>query len=123
MFGSAFQGTRALDTDTVVTTKTLSEEFGLAPRVFKDIIDAVQARNTKGHEVKIFLSFVEIYNDKLRDLLVSSGDSTWGIEEYTTSSNSSFSNPGTTGGSSSEALKVREHPIFGPYIENLQKVD
>ncbi len=54
-----------------------------------------------GDDVRITLSFVEIYNEKIRDLLATTD------------------NPSST---TSQPLRVREHPVIGPYIEGVTKL-
>ena len=113
-------------------TDVITPELGLIPRVFSDIVTLVQDRD--GGDTKLYFSFVEIYNEKIRDLLA---DSSAGIADSrdnhsvsVTSTPSSYYKPQIStpqqqhqGQNPGESLKVREHPIFGPYIENLQKVE
>lgn len=76
----------------------ISEEMGLVPRVFSDIVEGL-FRKDFCQDVKITLSFMEIYNEKIKDLLC---DEANGI---------------------SPPLKVREHPVLGPYVEGLTKAE
>ena len=71
----------------------LGAEAGLIPRVFTEIVNSL---DPDLHRLTI--SFLEIYNDKLRDLLSDSNE-----EEV--------------------QLRVREHPSLGTYVENLAKVE
>lgn len=87
----------------------LTTETGLVARIFHDIIVAIKSSRIKIPNNRIFFSFLEIYNDKVIDLLNDAAlDSTF-----------------TNGAHQlqAEGLKVREHPAYGPYCENLQKVE
>jgi DNA repair exonuclease SbcCD ATPase subunit len=87
----------------------LSESSGLIPRVLTDIF-AGFGKDTSLSDTRITLSFLEIYNEKIRDLLVTaSADKAW-------ASDSSDAALGS-------ALKVREHPYLGPYVEGLLKAE
>jgi len=72
------------------------EEEGVIPRICRDMfhrIDGIQ--NDKLMQCTVEVSYLEIYNERVRDLL----------------------NPSTKGN-----LKVREHPATGPYVEDLAKL-
>lgn len=72
------------------------KEVGIIPNICQDMfsrIDAIQADATTKCTVEV--SYLEIYNERVRDLL----------------------NPSTKGN-----LKVREHPSTGPYVEDLAKL-
>jgi len=75
----------------------LVESAGLAPRVFMEVVERVLADPDIANDTRITISFLEIYQEKLRDCLVSSDEAV--------------------------DLKVREHPALGPYVENLQKIE
>lgn len=72
------------------------EEAGVIPRIcqnmFERITDFVKDKNLS---YTVEVSYLEIYNERVRDLL----------------------NPSTKGN-----LKVREHPSTGPYVEDLSKL-
>ncbi|KAI9701921.1 MAG: kinesin-like protein Klp8 [Candelina mexicana] len=71
-------------------------EVGIIPRICKEMfsrIDELQEDNSFSCTVEV--SYLEIYNERVRDLL----------------------NPTTKGN-----LKVREHPLLGPYVEDLAKL-
>ncbi|KAH8149583.1 uncharacterized protein LAJ45_06212 [Morchella importuna] len=72
------------------------EEYGVIPKICQHMferIDAMQADPNLKCTVEV--SYLEIYNERVRDLL----------------------NPSTKGN-----LKVREHPALGPYVEDLAKL-
>lgn len=72
------------------------KEAGVIPKICQDMferIDAVQKDSNVKCTVEV--SYLEIYNERVRDLL----------------------NPSTKGN-----LKVREHPSTGPYVEDLAKL-
>ncbi|KXJ91092.1 kinesin family protein [Microdochium bolleyi] len=72
------------------------KEHGIIPKIcqdmFKEIAKLEQDKTTK---CTVEVSYLEIYNERVRDLL----------------------NPSTKGN-----LKVREHPATGPYVEDLAKL-
>lgn len=70
------------------------EDKGIIPRTCSELFDRVtaQAANT---QFQVEVSYIEIYNEKVRDLL----------------------NPKNKGN-----LKVREHPSLGPYVEDLSRL-
>ncbi|XP_014259572.1 kinesin-like protein K39 [Cimex lectularius] len=80
---------------------TITEETGIIPRFCKELISRISALDENGSgdtnkptvTSNIEISYLEVYNEKIHDLLV----------------------PG------SNALKVREHPVFGPYVVDLTK--
>lgn len=72
------------------------KEVGIIPNICQEMfrrIEAIQADKTTKCTVEV--SYLEIYNERVRDLL----------------------NPSTKGN-----LKVREHPSTGPYVEDLAKL-
>ncbi|KAG6011138.1 hypothetical protein E4U54_008270 [Claviceps lovelessii] len=72
------------------------KEVGIVPNICQEMfnrIDAIQQDKTTKCTVEV--SYLEIYNERVRDLL----------------------NPTTKGN-----LKVREHPSTGPYVEDLAKL-
>lgn len=72
------------------------EEAGVIPRICQDMFERITARQQdKNLSCTVEVSYLEIYNERVRDLL----------------------NPSTKGN-----LKVREHPSTGPYVEDLAKL-
>ncbi|GAW19791.1 hypothetical protein ANO14919_092820 [Xylariales sp. No.14919] len=72
------------------------KEYGIIPKICQDMFERIgglqQDKNTR---CTVEVSYLEIYNERVRDLL----------------------NPSTKGN-----LKVREHPSTGPYVEDLAKL-
>ena len=64
-------------------------------RVELNIVDDRNAINDPNQSATVEVSYLEIYNERVRDLL----------------------NPKTKGN-----LRVREHPVLGPYVEDLAKL-
>ena len=73
------------------------EEEGVIPRICRDMFERIEAvtQRDKNMTTTVEVSYLEIYNERVRDLL----------------------NPSTKGN-----LKVREHPSTGPYVEDLAKL-
>ncbi|KAF2099861.1 kinesin-domain-containing protein [Rhizodiscina lignyota] len=72
------------------------EEYGVIPRICKDMFDRMdKVHEDKNLQCTVEVSYLEIYNERVRDLL----------------------NPATKGN-----LRVREHPSTGPYVEDLAKL-
>ncbi|PVH98125.1 kinesin-domain-containing protein [Periconia macrospinosa] len=72
------------------------KDAGIIPMICQDMFERIKAmQHDKNHSCKVEVSYLEIYNEKVRDLL----------------------NPSTKGN-----LKVREHPSTGPYVEDLAKL-
>lgn len=73
-----------------------STDRGIIPRICEDMFVRIdQLRAATDTSCTIEVSYLEIYNERVRDLL----------------------NPSTKGN-----LKVREHPATGPYVEDLAKL-
>lgn len=73
--------------------------YGLIPRVFCDIINRIGKDPGLAGDTRVTMSFIEIHNEKIRDLL---------DLEMT---KDSFD------------MKVRDHPSSGAYIEDLTKIE
>ncbi|KAL8696547.1 MAG: hypothetical protein Q9224_002739 [Gallowayella concinna] len=72
------------------------EETGVIPRICEDMFRRIiEFQKDKNLTYTVEVSYLEIYNERVRDLL----------------------NPSTKGN-----LKVREHPSTGPYVEDLAKL-
>ncbi|KAI9167599.1 Kinesin-like protein unc-104 [Paramyrothecium foliicola] len=72
------------------------KEVGIIPMICQDMFRRIEAMQAdKSTKCTVEVSYLEIYNERVRDLL----------------------NPSTKGN-----LKVREHPSTGPYVEDLAKL-
>ncbi|XP_046376200.2 kinesin-like protein KIF14 [Haliotis rufescens] len=73
-------------------------ETGIIPRFCEELFTrAENFRDKDKVKISVEISFFEIYNEKIHDLLMSSKDK----------------------GGKKPTLKVREHPVLGPYVEGL----
>lgn len=91
----AYGQTGSGKTYSMVGTET---ERGLIPRIADNLFRELPALQQTGVETCVEVSFFEIYNERVRCLL----------------------RP-TAGGFDDSALRVREHPTFGPFVEGLAK--
>jgi kinesin family protein 1 len=72
------------------------KEYGVIPKICQDMFERItEMQQDKNLKCTVEVSYLEIYNERVRDLL----------------------NPTTKGN-----LKVREHPSTGPYVEDLAKL-
>lgn len=72
------------------------KEHGVIPKICQDMFERItEMQKDKSLKCVVEVSYLEIYNERVRDLL----------------------NPTTKGN-----LKVREHPSTGPYVEDLAKL-
>lgn len=72
------------------------KEAGVIPKICQDMFERIGALQQDPHlQCTVEVSYLEIYNERVRDLL----------------------NPSTKGN-----LRVREHPSTGPYVEDLAKL-
>uniref|UniRef100_A0A8C8UN64 Kinesin-like protein KIF14 n=2 Tax=Peromyscus maniculatus bairdii TaxID=230844 RepID=A0A8C8UN64_PERMB len=79
------------------TMMGLNEEPGIIPRFCEDLFAQVAKRQTSEVSFHLEMSFFEVYNEKIHDLLVCKGEN----------------------GQRKQPLRVREHPVSGPYVEAL----
>lgn len=68
---------------------------GIIPRSCTQLFEKIQKLTSAVMSFSVEVSYLEIYNEKVRDLL----------------------DPKSSGN-----LRVREHPVLGPYVENLSKL-
>ena len=68
------------------------DDRGVIPRACEELFEYVRSKTSDTLAFSVEVSYMEIYNEKVRDLL----------------------NPRSQGN-----LRVREHPILGPYVEDL----
>uniref|UniRef100_A0A8C7ME69 Kinesin family member 13B n=1 Tax=Oncorhynchus kisutch TaxID=8019 RepID=A0A8C7ME69_ONCKI len=73
-----------------------SEQPGLIPRLCSSLFDRTLQDQREGESFTVEVSFMEIYNEKVRDLLDPKG--------------------------SRQALRVREHKVLGPYVDGLSRL-
>lgn len=71
------------------------EDKGIIPRTCSEMFNRINRQTANNLTYRVEVSYIEIYNEKVRDLL----------------------NPKNKGN-----LKVREHPSLGPYVEDLSRV-
>ncbi|KAI9310444.1 hypothetical protein BX666DRAFT_1869635 [Dichotomocladium elegans] len=71
------------------------EDKGIIPRTCAELYDRIALATTDTLSFQVEVSYIEIYNERVRDLL----------------------NPRNKG-----TLKVREHPKLGPYVEDLLRL-
>lgn len=96
----------------------ISEDMGLIPRIFSDIIEGLMRKDVSCDDTKLTISFIEIRNEKIRDLLKSETN-----DNLDSTINSSSHFESNMNFSPVTPLKVREHPMLGPYVEGVTKVD
>ncbi|XP_072250499.1 kinesin-like protein KIF13A isoform X4 [Leuresthes tenuis] len=72
------------------------EQPGLIPRLCCSLFERVHKETNEAHTFKVEVSYMEIYNEKVRDLLDPKG--------------------------SRQSLKVREHKVLGPYVDGLSQL-
>ncbi|XP_071481361.1 kinesin-like protein KIF14 [Diadema antillarum] len=80
------------------------EERGVIPRFCKDLFRRVEDPQEAHVSFKVEVSFFEIYNEKIHDLLAQTTEKT---EKWDRSTPKKIT------------LRVREHPTQGPYVEGL----
>ncbi|XP_072263330.1 kinesin-like protein KIF13B [Pyxicephalus adspersus] len=73
-----------------------ADQPGLIPRLCSTLFERTQKEETDELSFKVEVSYMEIYNEKVRDLLDPKG--------------------------SRQSLKVREHKVLGPYVDGLSKL-
>ncbi|CAL1526506.1 unnamed protein product, partial [Lymnaea stagnalis] len=75
-----------------------ANDTGIIPRFCAELFSRAEMLTTKKKvKVNVEISFFEIYKEKIHDLLASTKDK----------------------GAKKATLKVREHPVLGPYVEGL----
>lgn len=86
----------------------LSGDVGIIPRLITDVFRLMREEREKDETVSFTmeLSFLEIYCEKVRDLLVCSRESASSTRDDTTAT----------------SLRVRQHPKRGPYVEGLSHI-
>lgn len=72
------------------------DQPGLIPRLCSALFERTQKEQREGESFTVEVSYMEIYNEKVRDLLDPKGGR--------------------------QALKVREHKVLGPYVDGLSRL-
>ncbi|KAI1886203.1 hypothetical protein AGOR_G00211570 [Albula goreensis] len=72
------------------------DQPGLIPRLCCSLFERVSKEDNEAHSFKVEVSYMEIYNEKVRDLLDPKGNR--------------------------QSLKVREHKVLGPYVDGLSQL-
>ncbi|XP_068254827.1 kinesin-like protein KIF13B isoform X2 [Nyctibius grandis] len=72
-----------------------ADQPGLIPRLCSGLFERAQKEENEEQSFKVEVSYMEIYNEKVRDLLDPKGR---------------------------QSLKVREHSVYGPYVDGLSKL-
>lgn len=75
----------------------INPDAGIIPRFCKELFSRISSQ-PENENVSVEISYFEIYNEKIHDLLINNGNTT-----------------------RRAPLKVREHPAFGPYIVDLSQ--
>ncbi|XP_007487962.2 kinesin-like protein KIF13A isoform X7 [Monodelphis domestica] len=73
-----------------------AEQLGLIPRLCCALFQRISLEQNESQIFKVEVSYMEIYNEKVRDLLDPKG--------------------------SRQSLKVREHKVLGPYVDGLSQL-
>lgn len=92
-----------------VNASELNTDAGIIPRFCHEIFRHIKQGNAL-FQAEVEVSYFEIYNEKIHDLLCVASDMESSI---------SGRQVGGTPIKTRKALKVREHPIWGPYIVDL----
>ncbi|XP_030352008.1 kinesin-like protein KIF14 isoform X2 [Strigops habroptila] len=79
------------------TMMGFDEDRGIIPRLCEDLFTQIEQMDKQQVLYHLEMSFFEVYNEKIHDLLVFKAES----------------------GQKKEPLRVREHPVLGPYVEGL----
>ncbi|KAH9106860.1 hypothetical protein AeMF1_017639 [Aphanomyces euteiches] len=114
----AYGQTGSGKTYTMVGDKTDAGK-GLIPRICEALFDAIETAKTNDQDAEqhkplysVQMNYCEIYKEKVKDLLeetrVSRGNS-----------NAQPMSPSSGDNDSSRHLRVREHPVHGPFVEGL----
>ncbi|NWU08850.1 KIF14 protein, partial [Cephalopterus ornatus] len=79
------------------TMMGFDEDRGIIPRLCEDLFNQIAQMDKEQILYHLEMSFFEIYNEKIHDLLVFKAEN----------------------GQKKQQLRVREHPVLGPYVEGL----
>ncbi|CAJ1400036.1 unnamed protein product [Effrenium voratum] len=93
----AYGQTGSGKTYTVLGNDSSPEQRGLLPRIVQEIFENIAELKSPSNEVTVTISYLEIYNEQIRDLLVTSEDTRWKLE-------------------------VRANPKYGNFVFGLKEV-
>ncbi|NXD90651.1 KIF14 protein, partial [Chaetorhynchus papuensis] len=79
------------------TMMGFDEDRGIIPRLCEDLFNQIAQMDKEKVLYHLEMSFYEVYNEKIHDLLVFKAEN----------------------GQKKQQLRVREHPVLGPYVEGL----
>ncbi|RXM28338.1 Kinesin-like protein KIF14 [Acipenser ruthenus] len=79
------------------TMMGFSEDAGVIPRFCEDLFSRVKKSENQEVSYRLEMSYFEVYNEKIHDLLVVKDENC----------------------QNKQPLRVREHPVFGPYVADL----
>ncbi|NWT52124.1 KIF14 protein, partial [Erythrocercus mccallii] len=79
------------------TMMGFDEDRGIIPRLCEDLFNQIAQMDEEQALYHLEMSFFEVYNEKIHDLLVFKAEN----------------------GQKKQQLRVREHPVLGPYVEGL----
>ncbi|NXU13884.1 KIF14 protein, partial [Pardalotus punctatus] len=79
------------------TMMGFDEDRGIIPRLCEDLFSQIAQMDKEQALYHLEMSFFEVYNEKIHDLLVFKAEN----------------------GQKKQQLRVREHPVLGPYVEGL----
>ncbi|NXY19817.1 KIF14 protein, partial [Atrichornis clamosus] len=79
------------------TMMGFDEDRGIIPRLCEDLFNQIAQMDKEQILYHLEMSFFEVYNEKIHDLLVFKAEN----------------------GQKKQQLRVREHPVLGPYVEGL----
>ncbi|NXE89399.1 KIF14 protein, partial [Menura novaehollandiae] len=79
------------------TMMGFDEDRGIIPRLCEDLFNQIAQMDEEQILYHLEMSFFEVYNEKIHDLLVFKAEN----------------------GQKKQQLRVREHPVLGPYVEGL----
>ncbi|NWT85290.1 KIF14 protein, partial [Lanius ludovicianus] len=79
------------------TMMGFDEDRGIIPRLCEDLFNHIAQMDKEQVLYHLEMSFYEVYNEKIHDLLVFKAEN----------------------GQKKQQLRVREHPVLGPYVEGL----
>ncbi|CAJ1334187.1 unnamed protein product [Effrenium voratum] len=78
----AYGQTGSGKTYTVLGNDSSPEQRGLLPRIVQEIFENISELKSPSNEVTVTISYLEIYNEQIRDLLVTSEDTRWKLEDW-----------------------------------------